>query len=273
MYICKCVKVYVVTIIFHHLPVEWINPYHVIRAYSVQFKSSSRLLIPWRQPRACASAAESLVTSSVVFFFSNFASALSLFLPSFKRNSLWNDDRVVDWWKKDRTTKTDSTSDSDQQRWYWPRLSDNIGRSYHSWGSNSVNYAILVSRNASRCNPMLLFWWLSARLCYNALEILQSALSHRFVQANSVRNGLNYFLLAITMTSQVTGVSIVCSTVCYRSKKISQLRVTALCEGHPPVAGGLPSQRASNAENVSIRWRHHITGFTFTPCPYQDVTG
>ena len=41
------------------------------------------------------------------------------------------------------------------------------------------------------------------------------------------------------------------------SKKISKLRVTSLCEGNPPVPGGFPSQRASNAENVSRWWRHH----------------
>ena len=40
-----------------------------------------------------------------------------------------------------------------------------------------------------------------------------------------------------------------------RSKKASELRVTDLCEGNPPVTGGFPSQMASNAENVSI-WRH-----------------
>ena len=38
------------------------------------------------------------------------------------------------------------------------------------------------------------------------------------------------------------------------SKRISKLRVTGLCERNPPVTGGFPSQRASNAENVSIRW-------------------
>ena len=32
------------------------------------------------------------------------------------------------------------------------------------------------------------------------------------------------------------------------SKKSSKLRITGLCEGNPPVTGGLPSQRASNAE-------------------------
>ena len=41
------------------------------------------------------------------------------------------------------------------------------------------------------------------------------------------------------------------------SKKTSKLCVTGLCEGNPPVSGGFPSQRASNAENVSIWWRHH----------------
>ena len=42
-----------------------------------------------------------------------------------------------------------------------------------------------------------------------------------------------------------------------RSKKISKLCVTGLCEGNPPVTGGFPSQRSSNAKNVSICWRHH----------------
>ena len=33
-----------------------------------------------------------------------------------------------------------------------------------------------------------------------------------------------------------------------RSKKMSKFRVTGLCEGNPPLIGGFPSQRASNAE-------------------------
>ena len=43
----------------------------------------------------------------------------------------------------------------------------------------------------------------------------------------------------------------------HRSKKTSKLRVTGLCEGNSPVTGNFRSQRASNAENVSIWWRHH----------------
>ena len=42
-----------------------------------------------------------------------------------------------------------------------------------------------------------------------------------------------------------------------RSKKTSKLRVTGLCAGNSPETGEFPAQRASNAENVSIWWRHH----------------
>ena len=43
----------------------------------------------------------------------------------------------------------------------------------------------------------------------------------------------------------------------HRSKKTSTLRVTGLCEGNWPLTGEFPAQRANNAENVSIWWRHH----------------
>ena len=42
-----------------------------------------------------------------------------------------------------------------------------------------------------------------------------------------------------------------------RSKKTSKLRVTGLCPGNSPGTGEFPAQMASNAENVSIWWRHH----------------
>ena len=43
-----------------------------------------------------------------------------------------------------------------------------------------------------------------------------------------------------------------------RSKKISKLRVTGLCVGNSPEISEIPAQMASNAENVSIWWRHHV---------------
>ena len=43
-----------------------------------------------------------------------------------------------------------------------------------------------------------------------------------------------------------------------RSKKTSKLRVTGLCAGNSPGTVEFPAQMASNAENVSIWWRHHV---------------
>ena len=40
--------------------------------------------------------------------------------------------------------------------------------------------------------------------------------------------------------------------------KTSKLRPTGLGEENSPVTGKFPAQRASNAENVSIWWRHHV---------------
>ena len=55
-----------------------------------------------------------------------------------------------------------------------------------------------------------------------------------------------------------------------RSKKISKLHVPGLCEWKPQMTGGFPPQRASNAENSSIWWRHH--GFvTYLPLYNYDV--
>ena len=48
-----------------------------------------------------------------------------------------------------------------------------------------------------------------------------------------------------------------------RSKKTLKLRVTGLCAGNSSVTGEFPAQMASNAENVSIGWRHHETHFCF----------
>ena len=51
-----------------------------------------------------------------------------------------------------------------------------------------------------------------------------------------------------------------------RSKKTSKLRVTGLCERNSPAIGEFPEQRACNAENVSIWWRHH--GIRTVPWPF-----
>ena len=49
-----------------------------------------------------------------------------------------------------------------------------------------------------------------------------------------------------------------------RSKKTSKLRVTGLCA---PGTGEYPAQMASDAENVYIWWRHHISTFSYGLLP------
>ena len=60
------------------------------------------------------------------------------------------------------------------------------------------------------------------------------------------------------IASQITGVFIVCSTV---GSGADQRKIKALYRwplwGNSPVTGEFPAQTASDAENVSIWWRHH----------------
>ena len=60
------------------------------------------------------------------------------------------------------------------------------------------------------------------------------------------------------MASQITSLTIIYTTVYFTVQvKILKLRVTGLCVENSPVTGEFPAQRATNAENVSIWWRHH----------------
>ena len=61
------------------------------------------------------------------------------------------------------------------------------------------------------------------------------------------------------MASHITSLMIVYSTVYSGAdqSKHQNLRVIGLCGGNSPGTGKFPAQMASNAENVSIWWRHH----------------
>ena len=65
-------------------------------------------------------------------------------------------------------------------------------------------------------------------------------------------------LQMIVMASQITSLTVVFSIVYSGANKTSKLRVTGLCEGNSPMTGEFPAQKANNAENVFIWWRHHV---------------
>ena len=87
---------------------------------------------------------------------------------------------------------------------------------------------------------MLLWFWLCS-LISNALYSLQ--------WHHNERDGVSNHRRLDCLLNRLFG---------RRSKNTSKLRVTGLCEGNSPVTGEFPSQRVSNAENVSIWWRHHV---------------
>ena len=62
------------------------------------------------------------------------------------------------------------------------------------------------------------------------------------------------------IASQITSPTIVYSTVYSAAdqRKHQSPCVTGLCAGNSPETGEFPAQMVSNAENVSIWWRHHI---------------
>ena len=67
------------------------------------------------------------------------------------------------------------------------------------------------------------------------------------------------------MASQITSLTIVYSTV------HSKLRDTGPYAGNSPVASAFPAQMASNAENVSIWWRHHDCDLNDMVCGVCNV--
>ena len=81
-------------------------------------------------------------------------------------------------------------------------------------------------------------------------------------------------VIMTTMASQITSLTIVCSTVSSGAdqRKHQSSASLAFVWGLSPVTGEFPTQRASNAENVSTWWRHHGLGEN-EPTIYKEPMG
>ena len=99
--------------------------------------------------------------------------------------------------------------------------------------------------------------------------------SRRYWQMNALGMPLetgNYSdVIMITMASQNTSVSIVCSTACSCADwgKHQSSALLALCEGNSPVTGEFATQRAKNAEKAFIWWRHHVNPGMPLKCDHE----
>ena len=80
----------------------------------------------------------------------------------------------------------------------------------------------------------------------------------------------NKGVIMSVMASQIT--SLIC-LFSHRWKNTSKLHVTGLCVGNSPATGEFPAQRDSDAENVSIWWRHHVViiAFLCVCCNYMAI--
>ena len=89
--------------------------------------------------------------------------------------------------------------------------------------------------------------------CYFELELIECDCrhSHSLLWRHNGRHGVSNHQPHDCLLSR---------SIRRRSKRTSKLRVTGLCAGNSPVTGEFPAQMASNAENVSIWWRHCVIG-------------
>ena len=141
---------------------------------------------------------------------------------------------------------------------------------HRKWWSGSVLYMLPIDARPQACTVLAgvsvyCFW---CHICYPWFQIryvdqiFKWPERFRGTSRSKCPTDMNYNdVIMSAIVSSITAVSIVCSSVLLRRSKIS---VTGLCAGNSPVTGEFPAQKAGNAENVSIWWRHHVGGFHLT---------
>ena len=106
-----------------------------------------------------------------------------------------------------------------------------------SWRTRTLNPALSITW-------LLMIWWCKAWHSYPGL--FQFPLQWRHHEHNGIPNHWRLDCLLNHLSKR-------------GSKKTPKLCVTGICEGNSPVNGEFPTQRTSNAENVSIWWGHHVS--------------
>ena len=118
---------------------------------------------------------------------------------------------------------------------------------------------------------------LSYWFCHNLFDYLQKCYSGclHYGLYNAMQVAIRISQGSSSEWRQISSLAIVYSTFLFRrrSKKTSKLCATGLCVGNSPVTGEFPAQMASNTENISIWWRHHVnTGLNRLLCIVYPIT-
>ena len=130
-----------------------------------------------------------------------------------------------------------------QQPWYWWNNDDLLSiEPLEAWFIEIQNFSFMKSAFENVickywpfCVALIVGWW-----CH-----MPSSLQWRHNGHGNVSNHQPHDCLLNRLYRR-------------RSKKTSKLCATGLCAGNSPGTGEFPAQMASNAENVSIWWRHHV---------------
>ena len=138
--------------------------------------------------------------------------------------------------------------------WFqWKRNRSHISNSF-------CLYAWIKTYKCPRFRTYYLTWF---KVYINLQQIQTAETTLSYIAADAKQKTVFHYSDVImgTMASRTTNLTIVYSTVYSGAdqKKTSKLRVSGLCERNSSVTGEFPAQRASNVENVSIWWRHHVT--------------
>ena len=118
------------------------------------------------------------------------------------------------------------------------------------WYSHS-NYSLTVFIEYLNSNTTK---WMQPRNTYIDLIIM----SLNFLIMGSPYNSIPYWYGRGSVPNHQPQHCLLNRSFRRRLKKTSKLRVTGLCAGNSPGTGEFPAQMASNAENVSIWWRHLV---------------
>ena len=128
------------------------------------------------------------------------------------------------------------------------------------WRRNDIIASCVrrVVTNNRKHHPGVVPWTRSTQFCY-ALSLSNIIVlnSGRFMSLLWRHNGRN------SVSNHQPHDCLLNRLFRRKSKQTSKLRVTGLCAGNSPGTGEFPAQMASNAENVSIWWRHRVN--THTP--------
>ena len=122
-------------------------------------------------------------------------------------------------------------------------------------------YAFFVVSLERVFNKRSSYWWSEIR-CDITVMLIQCIFGGGASYINCAVYHIEYDysdVIMSSMASQIISLTIVCTTVYSDADQRKHQSSTSLAFGrNSPVTGEFPAQRTSNAENVSIRWRHRV---------------